>query len=327
MSVVRRRLTLGLKVTVSAGLLSYVLWSAAQRDGIDALGDRIEAIEPFFLLVAVALHFTAVAGGVLRYRVLLSARGIALPLSWLTRSYLIGRFVGAFTPSTMGLDLYRSVDVARRTGKRAQSAAAILSEKLFGLLGLSVLTLALLPARAADMLGPTAAPMALLVFAGAAAGLVALRYPEKFAPALGLLPGRIRERAARLLEAIAEGGLTRADVAGALALSLGSHLATAAVFAATGLALGVDASPATLLVVGNAIVIATLLPISIGGVGVREGVAVVLLGFAAVGPTDASLVALLGYLTGQLPALVGGMLQITGSSEASTTAPAAPAQI
>jgi hypothetical protein len=41
----------------------------------------------------------------------------------------------------------------------------------------------------------------------------------------------------------------------------------------------------------------------------------VLLATVGVGPTDASLVALLGYLGGQVPALVGGAIQLTQSAE------------
>jgi hypothetical protein len=81
---------------------------------------------------------------------------------------------------------------------------------------------------------------------------------------------------------------------------------------ATAMALGVDVSAATLLVVGNAIVLAVLLPVSVGGVGVREGVAVMLLATAGVTSTEAVLVALLGYLTGQVPALFGGVLMAVG---------------
>ena len=77
-----------------------------------------------------------------------------------------------------------------------------------------------------------------------------------------------------------------------------------------------------MLVVGNAIVIAVLLPLSIGGVGVREGVAVVLLATAGVSSTDAVLVALLGYLTGQVPALLGGGLMAISRGAASATGPA-----
>src|SRR5690606_16523190 len=80
------------------------------------------------------------------------------------------------------------------------------------------------------------------------------------------------------------------------------------VFWATAGALAIDVDAATLLAVGNAIVLAVLLPVSVGGVGVREGVAVVLLATAGVASSDAMLVALLGYLTGQVPALAGGVL-------------------
>jgi hypothetical protein len=82
------------------------------------------------------------------------------------------------------------------------------------------------------------------------------------------------------------------------------------VFFATARAIGLDASPVTLLIVGNAITLAVLLPVSVGGVGVREGVAVVLLSGVGVTSTDALLVALLGYLTGQVPALLGGGLSL-----------------
>ncbi len=83
------------------------------------------------------------------------------------------------------------------------------------------------------------------------------------------------------------------------------------VFAATGTALGVDASLAELAIVGNAIVLATLLPISVGGFGVREGTAVALLAVVGVPAGEAVFVALLGYLAAQPPALVGGVLQLT----------------
>ncbi|MEQ9699442.1 MAG: hypothetical protein RLO54_16525, partial [Sandaracinaceae bacterium] len=56
--------------------------------------------------------------------------------------------------------------------------------------------------------------------------------------------------------------------------------------------------------------------------GVREGVAVVLLATAGVSSTDAVLVALLGYLTGQVPALLGGGLMAISRGAASTGVPA-----
>jgi glycosyltransferase 2 family protein len=60
--------------------------------------------------------------------------------------------------------------------------------------------------------------------------------------------------------------------------------------------------------VGNAIVIATLLPVSIGGLGVREGMAMMLLGALGIAKGPALLVAVMGYLSGQTPAILGGLL-------------------
>lgn len=306
----KRRLLFGLKAMVSVVLVGWVLHGALSRDGIDALFERIRALDPTFVAVALTLHFVAVFSGVLRWRLLLRARGLALPLPFLARSYLIGRFVGAFTPSTVGLDVYRAVDVARATGARGASASVIMVEKLVGLLGLSVVTAALVLFGAGALLGPRAVNLAVAVFVGASLGLVALRHPSRLAALARPLPARLRARVDHVLASVAAQHLGLADVSRALGLGIVSHLATAAVFVATAAALRVDADVLPLLVVGNAIIVATLLPISIGGVGVRESVAVVLLGSVGVSAADATLVALLGYLTGQAPALAGGALQM-----------------
>jgi hypothetical protein len=311
----RRRLLLGLKVSVSVALVAYVIGSIAQRDGIEVLSARVGLLDLGLVGTSIALHFVAIGAGVVRYRELLKRRAIRVPFAWLARTYLVGRFVGAFTPSTVGLDLYRSIAVARRTDKGAESAAAIFAEKLFGLLGLALVTLSLVGLGAGALLGGAALPMALAILACGVAGLYVLGRPSAMKRAASFLPGRVSRRLDPLLDAVGGGERSAMGALGVLGLSVAGHLSTAAVFVATALALRLDVDVATLLVVGNAIVIATLLPISIGGVGVREGVAVVLLATVGVGPTDASLVALLGYLGGQVPALVGGAIQLTQSAE------------
>ncbi len=110
-----------------------------------------------------------------------------------------------------------------------------------------------------------------------------------------------------------------------MSLGVVSHLATALVFVGTGLALGVEATPLELAIVGNAIVLATLLPVSVGGFGVREATAVALLATVGVSTSDALLVGLLGYLVAQPPALQGGALLASkrahGTPQANLPAP------
>src|SRR6188768_4289843 len=100
-----RAMALGvLKVVVTLGLLGWLGRSIATREGIDALWEGATEIDPVFVGLAVVAHFVAVLSGISRWNVLLRGRGIQLPFGVLARSFFIGRFLGAFTPSTTGLD-------------------------------------------------------------------------------------------------------------------------------------------------------------------------------------------------------------------------------
>lgn len=324
----RRWALLAVKAIVTLGLLGWLLRQMLVRDGVETLLDRAAHLTPTWLLAAVVLHFASVTTGVLRWRVLLGARGVTQPLDVLFRSFLVGRFLGAFTPSTTGLDGYRLWDMGRRTGDFTTSGAVILVEKLVGLVGMATVCLVLLPFGLLERLGLAGVLVALGMAAVAFAGLFVLASPARAAGLARLAPGPIRGRATKIAQALA-GGVSWRGLAAALSLGVLSHAFLSATFAASGLAVGIALSPLTLLAVGNAIVISVLLPVSIGGVGVREGVAVALLvsaGDGSVTTTDAMLLALVGYLTGQAPALLGGVLLALSRDPArpTTTALARP---
>ncbi len=304
-----------LKRAVSAGLLVVVLALVARTEGLDELPRRLMHLEPGLVAFALVLPFLAVLSGVRRWQLLLAHEGIGLPFSTLLGSFLRGRFVGAFTPSTTGLDLYRLVDVAWMSGNRAASGRAILVEKLHGLVALALVTVALLPAGLARFFGPAGLAVAGLLGLASVLGLVLVARPQLLGSLAARAPRKIRDRAVALASAMASAPPSRGLVGRVALLGVASHAATAAVFAATGLALGVDAEPVALLVVGNAIVLATLLPISVGGVGVREGTAIALLALVGVDAVDAALVGLLGYCAAQPPALIGGLLGVLGRRE------------
>src|SRR5689334_20257028 len=151
-----RRVLFAVKAAISVGLLAWVIHSMLSRDGIETLGARLGALDARWILAATALQLGSVIFGVIRWRLLLRAQNLDLPLAWLARSYLVGRFVGAFTPSTAGLDVYRGYAVARRTGETARSASTIVVEKFVGLISLSTVCLVLLGLGASASLGTPA---------------------------------------------------------------------------------------------------------------------------------------------------------------------------
>lgn len=322
----RARLLLAVKAAITIGLLAYLVSQIVAREGMSALGERLGGLDPVAIGVALALHAVSVLAGVARWRTLLDARDLRQPYPWLLRSFLIGRFVGAFTPSTTGLDGWRGYEVARKTGDVAGSAGVILVEKLVGIVGMALVCAALAPIGVIDRLGPGALPMALALASVAVIGVWVLASPARARSLAAIAPRPIRAKVTKLVEALAAGQLSRGRLTKAIGLGIVQHLALSAVFAATGAALHVDVPLGTLLAVGNAIVISVLLPLSIGGVGVREGVAVALLS-SSMPISDAALIASLGWLTGQAPALIGGVLLALDRSapKLRDVAPPAPA--
>ena len=304
-------------------LLATILGVIASREELALLPGRLATLAWLPLAAAVALPWVAVLLSSLRWQHLLQLEDIDLPGRWLLGSFLRGRFVGAFTPSTVGLDLYRLVDVSRQVGKRSAVSRALLLEKLYGLVALAVCTFALLPLagpRLAAVLGGAGAALTALLGMASVLGLCALERPAHLA-FLERCPGRLGTLFGRWRGALSAARPSFAQRARLLAFGVGTHLATATLYAATGAALGVEASPFELAMVGNAIVLTTLVPLSVAGIGVREGTALLLLGAIGVPATDAVLLAFLGYLAIQTPALAGGLWRRQEPESTSATEP------
>ncbi|NOY90237.1 MAG: flippase-like domain-containing protein [Deltaproteobacteria bacterium] len=319
-----KRLRRPLRHLITLALLVWVVRRISARDGLDALVTTLHAADVRWLLAAGLFASLAVVLGVLRFRLLLKTSGIDLPVTWLTRVSLEGRFVGAFTPSTAGLDIYRAVAVGRRTGSRSVAAGVIVIEKLLGLLGLVTLVFGLGLLGAGVLRDGQGALATLGLALGCGLGLALVLRPRMLERASARLPSAIARRVARLVDALTAHPPSRSSLFGAFGLGLLGHLTTAAVFLATSRALGIELPVVELLSLGVALVLSALLPISVGGVGVREGVAVMLLGSLGVAGPQAALVATLGWLLTQPLALVGGLcLLIPALAHAPDSAPVA----
>lgn len=299
------------KRIVSLALLAAVVVVIARTEGLATLAARLPSLSPGFFLVACAAQLTSVAVGVVRWRTLLALQGVTRPVGELARIYLVGRFVGVVTPGTTGLDVVRAIELGRRSGRPLESAAAIVVEKLFGVLGLALAVGIALSCGASALFGEGALPLAALAVFAALTLLPFAFAPARALPLIRKFPSRIANPVEAKLARLNGRSPTAAELLGLVALSTTAHLATAACYAASGAALGLPCSTGELLFVGMVIVAAMLVPISAGGAGVREGAAVVALRALDVPASDALLVALLGFLATQPPALLGGLVQLS----------------
>jgi len=234
------------------------------------------------------------------------------------RAHGAGLFANLLLPSLVGGDIVRAAALARGD-RTAAVATASIADRL-----IDTLALALLAALGAIIVRPLGtwhwlaiAAVASGVLAGSAIAVGILRASpvNRLSPRLAGLATRLRDAALRL--AAAPG-----SAAVALGLSLTVQLAFVWLNARLGSALGIQASFAVWLLCWPLAKIVALLPISLGGLGVREAALAGLLGGFGVSTALAVGQSLLWQVALIAVGSLGGALAlVTVTDERSATGP------
>jgi uncharacterized protein (TIRG00374 family) len=299
-----------LRFAITIGL--FVLLFTRFVDARQVLA-KLENLSLGWILAALAVQGCAISASVLRWNILLRGQGISVPRGHLLSTFLIGRFFGTFLPSTIGLDAYRTYDIARRTRATTESLAIIVVEKIIGFFALSTLVLVTLPVG----LGFLPRQAVLLIF-GAFCVPVTLSFALLLEPRLILrlldlpfpfkskIEGKLRHAAnAVTIYRSQKRSLMLAVVCGILV-----HLCTTLLYYCTARAIGASVRLLDILFVGPLMIVATVGLPSIGGVGVREFTMVGLLARIGVPESSAFTLGHLGFWVGLAWSLVGGVLYL-----------------
>lgn len=259
----------------------------------------------FWLTLAAVAKLAGISCGIIRWRILLRAQGVHIPVWYLAKCWFWGRAIGLFLPGTLGLDGYRMVESSRYTGEAIKCTTVIAVEKLTGFIALFSLVFLTVPLGLRlfpiNMVMLIAVLGVLAVFIGAS--LIVLLQPRIIQVAVAVLPvpGPIRKKINKLGAAATAYSQRRGSLFAALFFGLGVHLgivfmffctATALRAAGTGLLEIFFASP--LVIVGQ------VFAPTVSGVGVREIVMTTLLGDRAGGET--------AFLFGHLGLWVGEVI-------------------
>jgi glycosyltransferase 2 family protein len=294
-----------LRVVASAVMLGILL----SRVHLGSLFPTFSASTLGWLLAAVLTTILGVVMSAVRWQAVLSVIGLPSHLRHLVTHYFAGLFVGNFLPSTIGGDVVRVSRLANENGQRPASFASVVIERLTGWVVLPVLTLGTLLASphlrslgTATNLAVTLSVVtlvllvAVLVLAGSTRLGGRLKDHEswlRFLGAVHLGIDRLRRDPPKAAIVLLAGFLYQFTVV--LAAWLGAE--------ALGLPLGFHG----LLAFFPVVAIAQVLPISIGGLGLREGALVIFLAHSGLGPTETQAVALglLVYLMNLVASLLG----------------------
>jgi arylsulfatase A-like enzyme/uncharacterized membrane protein YbhN (UPF0104 family) len=269
-----------------------------------------------FVALSAGVKFVGILASMYRWTILLRGQSIVLPFRHIFGSFLIGRFIGTFLPSTAGLDGYKLYDAARFSGKTVEVTATTVLEKVIGFSGIFLSFLVALPfgikifGDDAGMVAAFAVPFCLGLIGLL---LVMLWYPGLVQWLLENLPIPGKARLEGLVLRISHSAAAYRDKRGlvglAFVLSFIVHFTTAAMYYFTALAIGATNAEFWPIAFGSSIqILATVLsPFTIAGEGIREAAQYVLLG-NQIGPANAIVSAALGFWAAEALTLLGGII-------------------
>lgn len=127
------------KVAVTAAIL-FLIFKKFQI-GMSDITTALKTSNPVWWIASLGTQALAIFFSIMRWRVLLTPQKLHVPGGHLTKTYLVGRFLGTFTPTGVGLEAYKAYDIARYTKKATESVSVVVVEKFLTILALSLMVI------------------------------------------------------------------------------------------------------------------------------------------------------------------------------------------
>ena len=266
--------------------------------------------QPLYLVGAVFLFTISNLLGAIQWGYLLKVQDIQLPKRRVVSLYFSGVFFNNFLVSNIGGDVVRIYDLSRTTGKSSQSFAATFLDRFVGLFVLVLFSLVSF-GRSSELWSPgITLPMFGLV--SGLVGILLFGFSRRLSAFILGIAGRLApEKVVSTLQEIRDGFIAYRKeygvIARVLVIASGVQLTRIGVYYTIGEGMELDIVFNHYLIFIPLIAIVAAIPISFGGIGVRENLGAILFGRVGVEPAAALAMMFMGYLTGIVASLSGGV--------------------
>lgn len=311
-----------IKILVSIGLVAYLLYAVDLGDAFI----EIKNAHPLPVGLAIVVLVAQLLISAWKWRISLSIHGLDWRILPLSRILFIALFFNNFLPTAVGGDIYRVYRTLPADGMRSRAISALLLDRVVGLLALlfvGAAGAAVLYARGGDR------TMALSALAFALPLLLAGAVPALARSAL-LRPLRSRLERVRKLEPLMHNARLILRQQSSLARLAGVSLLFQmfAILAIVLLFAGLETTGivAESAVIGAMYALASLVPISINGIGVMEGSFAVTAQSLGIDFSSAVIVTLIMRVTTIALSLVGALVFMQDKGRAADVAALAAAK-
>ena len=283
-----------LRIGVGIAIVSFLVWRYDARSILRLLAHE----QPGYFAAAVGIYILTIVISAYRWKLLAAIVQLDGPFADFLALRYIATFTNTLVPGVIGGDALRAVYLGRRTSRMVEAFASVFADRIVGLIGL--LWLAALAAIFFNDAGLPATVTAPPVGIGIVTTVAFLASPLVIR-LVHLMPARFKRYTSLIVIYLRRPGAVMITLV--LSVVVQGALAVCQYLLARGI--GINASLSLFLFCVPIAGVFASLPLTVNGLGVREGAYLVLFGMAGMDRTSAIALGLLWFVSTTLGALPG----------------------
>lgn len=300
------------RVVVSLALIGYLIYK--YRDNILSFFSTTttDDINFYFLALAAFMHFIGLIISAIRWKILLGLQGVNPTINYLNGSLLVGIFLNNFLPGSIGGDTYRAYDSSKlKNSNWAKSITVLLVERGTGVIGLICFVLLSLFLGYSLTDYNTLFLVVIIIFVLAVVFLFVLLNPKLLKPLNFIFKIKFMRKIKDKIRSIIEAFNVLKDkkaLAMVIFLSFLMQFNVILHYFFVALALKIEVSFVSFLFMVPIVLLIAMIPISIGGMGIRENTTAYFLQSFGVAASKAAIFPLLILFLLLLFSIIGGVI-------------------
>ena len=294
-----------LKISVSSGLIFFLFYKL----GFNNVVSQITSANPYWFLLGIFIFSVSNILGSLQWYFLLKASGIDLQLTQVISFYYTGLFFNNFLVGYIGGDAVRVYDVSKSTGKTSDAISAVFLDRFIGFLILTTMALA----AALYWINSQKVLIIIAIIFAYWVLILVLLFNKKLIQKISwlfkvILPRKMNLKMKEIYLSINAFKHHRDILLKVIAISVIVQSFRILVHCAAARSIGVKVNLIYFAIFVPIIALLASLPISIGGIGIRESTGVAL--FSQIWPIQADIVAFefFAFLIGIISTIPGGII-------------------
>ena len=306
----KKKIFTTLRIVVSVGLIAYLIKS--QFKDFKTILDMIKTVNIPLLLAAASIHIFGVWISTVRWQLILKTQGIRISQGYLSSSFLIGSFFNNVLPTSVGGDIFRSLDIANKAKiSVGKSASVLVIDRFAGVISAALYAVIALFLGFATI-GTTSyvIPVAIFFAVSIILGFLILNPSilrlNKIVSKIKFL-SKIREKLVEVYHTFLSFKKYKLALFEALLCSLALQFGVICNYCLAARSLGINLSLTSFIFIVPVVATIAMLPIAIGGTGLRENALVFFMVALGAQNEKAAMTSLLIFAMILVLGIVGGI--------------------